>query len=294
MLRHHWIALCLALLSACKPATAPLPTPTPSATDRMNTEITIKLGEPGAEFVKRNPGLVKVEKQPAGLNFYSIAWTTSNQGKVLLENGASSLHLANVLSVQANEDAEAPATSPDSFQDVTVGTNLGAQPLISHDQARLSLYGILHDALAAGWRPLITESDPRLTGKERFDYAMTRDSMIGLDARYVPSLTEWMRIKDSTPWFLYAGHVVLELNFQRDQSRMDPTQPGSYFLSFLFQTDVEHFRGYAGTDHRKDWRQVLPGALAEAHRHRSQLEAELKSQGFHIDESYQGLTPPSQ
>ena len=282
----------LAPLSGCEKPAFTQTAATPSTSKKMSNEISVKLGEPGAEFVKRNPGLVKVEKQPAGLNFYSITWTTSNPGKVLLENGSSSLHLVNVLSVQGNEDAEAPAAHPNSFQEVTIGTNLGAGPLISHDQARITLYGLLHDAVASGWRSLTTESDPRLSGKERFDYALTRDPMIGLCARYVPTLEEWMRIKDSTPWFLYANHMVMELNFQRDQTKTDPNQPGSYFLRFLFQTDVEHFRAYAGTDHRDDWKKVLPGALADARRHRLKLEAELKAQGLHIDETYQGLAPP--
>jgi len=292
MLRRQWLTLLLAVLSGCKPALAPSPLPSPSSPDRMNTEITIKLGEPGADFVKRNPGLVKVEKQPAGLDFYSITWPTTQPGKVMLDNGANSLHLVNVLSVLGNEDADAPTDRPDSFQDVTIGTGLASQALIPHDQARLAMQGLLQQALAAGWRPFTTESDPRLSGKERLDYALDRDSTIGLDARYVPTLDEWMRIKDSTPWFLYANHVVLELNFQRDQTLMDPARPGSYFLTFLFQTDVEHFRGYAGTDHRHDWQAVLPRALAEAHQHRRDMETALKAQGLHIDEASQGPTPP--
>lgn len=294
MRRHRWFTLLLALLGGCKPVVAPLPMPSPSTTGGMKTEVAIKLGEPGADFVKRHPGLVKVDKQPAGLNFYSIMWPTTDPGKVVLDNGASPLHLIHVLSVLGNEDSEATPDRSGSFQDVTVGAGLAPQALISHDQARLAFQGVLQQALDAGWRPFVTESDPRLAGKERLDYVLNRDSSIGLDARYLPTLDEWMRIKDSTPWFLYANHVVLELSFRRDQNRMDPAKPGSYFLTFLFQTDVEHFRGYAGTDHRQDWKDVLPRALADAHRHRRQLETALKAQGLHIDDTSQGPAPPLQ
>jgi hypothetical protein len=290
--RRAWIAVALATLSGCRPKASPFSTPR-SESLKMKKKLEVRFGERGGDFAIRNPGLVKINKQPAGLNFYSIDCKQDDPGEVIIENGTNSLHIANVLGMLASEDADTMDIA-DSFQKVWIGAAVSHQELISHDQARLALYAWLQDATIAGWRPNLYDSDPRLSGKSRFDYATNQDNIIGLDNKYMPSLEEWMRLKDSTHWLLSANHVFLDLSFQRDDTRMDITKPGAYFLSFNFTTALEYFRSYAGADHRKDWKKFMPAARAEAFETRKKIEAELRAKGIPIDESYQDPIPPIQ
>jgi hypothetical protein len=143
-----------------------------------------------------------------------------------------------------------------------------------------------------GWRPVFPTTYPRLFGKDRLAYVIQKDNSIGLDPAYVPTLEEWMNIRDLTDWGLYANGVFLNVALSRGYSLLDPNKPGTYMMTFKLETDVNYFRGFFRSDVRPYWKEVLPARLAEHAVERAKKEAELKAQGVAIDESYQDPMPP--
>jgi hypothetical protein len=253
----------------------------------MMQEVTIKIGELGSEFQKRYPSQVKVNKQPAGLDFYSIDWDTRPRGTVKVDHDKFSLAIDDVLGVQTSIDLELPK---EGFDSITVFAGLSTnndQGLITHDEARDKLYAILKKIEQAGWKIITGRGDPRLKGHDRFNYVVGKDSSAGLGTDFLPSLEEWMRIENLTAWEFYADRQYLSVTFKRERTLLDPTKPGSYLLTYTLKSEAEHFRAYVGPDGRKRWKELLPNELTVHPPLRQKAEATLKAQGIKIDETYQ-------
>jgi hypothetical protein len=256
----------------------------------MTQEVTIKIGELGSEFQKRYPDQVKINKQPAGLDFYSIDWKFAAQGVVKVSHGAHSFEIDNVLSVLTSIDIDTPQ---EGFRKFSINAGITSPDLIPHQEARDKLYAILKAIEQKGWRNLISEDDPRITGKDRLNHVLSVTNSIGLDTKYVPTLDEWMRIENLTPWNFYAEHQYLTVYFKRERILLDPTKPGSYLLTYTLKSEVENYRGYVGTDNRRDWKQKLPAALDDLKQRRAKAEAALKAKDIKIDEAYQDPPLPN-
>lgn len=255
------------------------------------SNVSIKLGESAASFMKRYPDVKRV-RQPAGLDFYSIDWDERPRGTVTLEHGRYTIIIHDVLGLTTSEDQA--ELKNDGFFEYTIFAGVSSPDLISHDEARLKTYAILRHLLDAGWRQVIERSDPRLSGKARQDYMFATSNLNGLDAMYVPTFVDWMRIESGTPWSFYASGAFLQVAFTRERTLTDPTKLGSYLLTFNIQTATEYFRGYAGPDNRLRWKEVLPEELEKVAKLRAQKEAELKAKGVPIDESYRDPPVPGQ
>ena len=260
-------------------------------TTQAMQNISIKLNEDGESLVKRYPALIKVNKQPAGLNFYKINWDSYPQGVVKIEHGQHSFVLENVLGIMGSQDLEIPQEGIDEF---SIYMSLAGTPqgLISHDEARLKTYALLKKIELTGWRNLISEDDPRITGKDRLNYVLKVSNLIGLDTKYIPTLEEWMSIENLTSWTFYADHQYLRVDFKRERTLLDPAKPGSYLLTFSLKSETENFRGYVGPDNRSVWKQKLPAALDDLKQRRQKAEATLRAQGISIDETYQDPPVP--
>lgn len=256
----------------------------------MSNPVTIKLGESGPDFAKRYSSMVNVVHQPAGLDFYSARWGARPHGVVKLDLGSYSLTLPHVLSLQAAQ--ELGQLAPEGLYEFSINTGITEPELIAHDEARLQTYKILSAILQAGWKPFIERSEPRLSGKARYDYTLSTVSVNGLDPSYLPTLDEWMRIESRTPWSFYAPGAYLELSFTRERTLTDPAKPGSYMLTFNVKTEAEHARGYVESDDRPRWKALLPKILPDLVKARQQKEAELKAKGVAIDETYQDPALP--
>lgn len=250
----------------------------------MSEPIVIKLGEAGPAFAKRYVGKVKSTHQPAGVDFYSARWGTRPHGLAKLDLGRYSLTFSHVLSLQAAQ--ELGQLAPEGLYEFSINTGITEPELIAHDDARLQTYKIIAAILEAGWKPFIDLSEPRLSGKARYDYTLSTVSVNGLDPRYLPTLEEWMRIESRTPWSFYAPGAYLELSFTRERTLTDPAKPGSYMLTFNVKTEAEHSRSYVESDDRPRWKALLPKILPDLIKARQQKEAELRAKGVPIDETY--------
>jgi hypothetical protein len=296
-MRPFWIhaSLCgilVAALAACQGKSPPdLATHETKESKKMINSVSIKLGESAAAFVKRYPG-VKLVRQPAGLDFYSIDWDERPRGVVTLEHGKNTIVVDDALGLLTSED-QADLKSEGLFAyTVFAGMSVPSPSLIPHDEARIKTYAILRSIMEAGWRQVIERSEPRLSGKARQDYMFATSNLNGLDATYVPTFEDWMRIPSRTPWSFYADGAFLSVEFTRERTLTDPNKPGSYLLTFRIQTATEYFRGYAGPDNRLRWKELLPAELAKVAKLRAEKEAELKAKGVPIDDSYRDPPPP--
>ena len=179
----------------------------------MTQNVSIKIGEQGAAFVKRYPALIKVQRQPAGLDFYDIDLDADPRGVVVIDHGAYSFTIEDVLSVSSDQDQGEFATEGLAEFDINSGMSVPSPGLIPHDEARQKMHVILQRILQAGWKMFIDRDNPRLRGKDALNYVLTVDEYTTLDASYIPTFEEWMRIKSLTKWRFYADHVYLSVEF---------------------------------------------------------------------------------
>ena len=256
----------------------------------MPSEVTIKLGEMGQSLAQRYPDNVKIQHQPAGLDFYELDWEHS-RGTVRIDHGRHSLVIEDVLGVMSSQDLE--EFKLEGLKAFYISAGITAPDLIAHDEARLKTYAILRRILDAGWKQVIERSEPRLKGKARQDYTLSTSNLNGLDATYLPTFEEWMLIQSRTPWSFYANGLYMEINFTRERTLTDPKKPGSYLLTFNIKTETEYFRGYAGPDNRSRWKEAVPQELVKVAAQRTRKESELRAKGVAIDETYQDPPIPN-
>ena len=256
----------------------------------MQNPIVLIVGEQAAEFEKRYSNLLRIKREPAGLDFYKIDWDEKHPGIATVSKGKYSFEIQDVIGLSGtyNHDNEA-----EGITEFNLYAGITSANLIAHDEARLKTYRLLKKIEDAGWKIVTSRSRPRLVGKERFSYLLNNSSAIGLDLSYIPTLAEWMKIEDGTDWMFYTDHVYLTVNFSRERTLTDTAKPGAYLLNFNLKSEFEQFRGYVPSDDRQNWKALLPAALPKLAAMRTQKEEELRIKGFKINESYQDPPVPN-
>lgn len=256
----------------------------------MSSDFSIRLGESAASLLQRYPTGIKINRQPAGLDFYSKDWGRPPYGRVTVEHGRYSFSVPHATGIRTAEDQD--ELKAEGFAEYTVYALLSDSDKLLHQEARDRIYGLLKSLRDSGWQQLIERGDPRLQGKERLLYTLQTSNLNGLDADYLPTLTEWMQLQDRTPWRLYVDGVFLEMTFDRDPTLMDPEKHGAYLLTINLQTTNEYFRRFVEPKDRLKWQSLLPGVLKDVAIQRAQKETELKAKGVVIMESYIDPKPP--
>ncbi len=271
-----------------------LPSSMSNGPSRMSSSqnIQLRLGEPSADFLARFAGHVQVNSQPAGLDFLSLDWRSPPRATVTLAQPHASISVEHVIGLQTfRRSADGDRQGLSRFA-IYAGLNGGGD--IAHDTARVYVHALLARILAAGWQQMVDADEPRLAGAERLKRTLASSNLNGLDARYVLPLAEWMQVEDGTPWSFVHDDAVLQVTFRRDAARLDPAQPGGYFLSLTWMSVQEHFREMVDADERARWRELVPGMLEQARRKRTEQEDELRKAGWQIDASYVDPTLPAE
>lgn len=256
----------------------------------MTDTLIIRMGESATRFAARAGSRLKVARQPAGIDFYAINWLKPPRGTVRLERGKHTIDIEQVFSALTAEDQE--ELKSEGLFKFSVNAGVSAPEFISHDEARLAIHAILRRILDAGWQQVIERDEPRLRGQARLDHMFATTNSSGLDAAFVPTLTDWMRIPSRTAWNFYADGVYLDVSFTREPTYTDAQKPGAYLLTFNLQTETEYFRGYAGPDNRLRWEEFVQPELDKAAAQRASKEAELVAQGVRLDLSYRDPPVP--
>jgi hypothetical protein len=221
-----------------------------------------------------------------------LDWRSPPRATVTLAQPHASISVEHVIGLQTfRRSADGDRQGLSRFA-IYAGLNEGGD--IAHDTARVYVHALLARILAAGWQQMVDADEPRLAGAERLKRTLASSNLNGLDARYVLPLAEWMQVEDGTPWSFVRDDAVLQVTFRRDAARLDPAQPGGYFLSLTWMSVQEHFREMVDADERARWRELVPGMLEQARRKRTEQEDELRKAGWQIDASYVDPTLPAE
>ncbi len=242
--------------------------------------------ETGAQFATRIQANVDNPLPTSSTTFYRLDWD-NHPIDIKIEHGSNSITLHHVIGVQAGV-----GQSDQLIDGYSVYAGLTNGDTMSHDQARLEMLSIFKHLKDKGWQRFIRLSGPRLSGKDALAYS--KKEFYELDPDYIYTLDEWMRLKDGSRWMLQANGVYVTIAMRRDQSKMDPQQPGAYFVSYKFESEKKYYAPYFKDEDLKKWEinaarwiALYPGIKKEMNQIRAKKEAELKAQGIMIDESYQ-------
>ena len=246
--------------------------------------IKIEVGELGSQFLQRNnlPAKGHVDKQPAGLNFYEHDWSTKTPGTVLIEHGKHSFQIPNALGIMGREDT---LRVDAGLEKVSIRAGITRADTIEHNDARREFIEVLQNLIKSGWKPFIAYEDPRLSGEQAYRY-YEEDNYYAVPIGYSPTLEQWMRISTAR-WYLHADEVFLEINFQRDSSKMDPNQPGAYLFSFNLQSKEEKAKAQFEGDDRDHWQDLWVDRIKSLKKQRYEKEKELAKRGYTIFTDYE-------
>ncbi len=226
-----------------------------------------------------------IDRQPAGLDFYSIDWPSTARGQVFLEHGPYSFAFPNTLGVTGTYDRSFPNKGLYVFH---INGGMATQSDIYHDEARLRFLEFLAMLKQKGWRTFINLEDPRLPTHQALHYALQEDNIlysVPIDAEI--DLNTWMQIK-ANDWRMYAGDAIMKIGFRRDTSRLDLDKPSAYLFSYEIYNRQQLIRNQLSSEERKQAAQIWPERKLELEEKRLQKEALLELQGYHIDRSYIG------
>jgi hypothetical protein len=254
----------------------------------MLLDITLKIGEQGTSLAKRYPEL-RIDRQPAGIDFYEKRWTQTPRGRLTMDHGKHSFTIDNVYSFSSLLDKDLEQEGILKFR---LNAGLTTADTISHKEALVQMYAMLRAFEKQGWKSITQHGDPRLRGKDRLNYVLDGMHSISLDTNYTPNPDEWMRLANMTQWEFYADHLYLEVNFMRQSAGENSPNVGAYLIGFVIKSEAEYFRNHVKSEDRQRWKQVLPGVLTHLASLRAEEEAKLRAKGIAIDESYQDPPVP--
>ena len=230
------------------------------------------------QYTKKN-----VDRQPAGLNFHDQRWNTKSKGTVQVANGDYSFTIPNVLSLMGTEDTE---HLNEGIYKFSVRSGITPDEFISHDQARIQFMAMLRSLVALGWQPIVSHSEPRLSGKQAIKYAIQNMGADIIDPQYTPALNEWMEIDSDISCAFHANNVFLDVGFRRNLNYMDKNGEGVYLLNFTLTTKETIARSHFSGNEREQWQTLWVDTMKKLKLIRYQKEVELIKQGYHINTQY--------
>ncbi len=254
----------------------------------MNETLFIRLGEPAKALVAKNLGTLKLDEQPAGLDFVRAKWREPQLGVIEVKQGVLGVKFDKVLTLDAMQDTG--SFGSEGIVEIDVNMMLADQEKIGHDEARQRFFAFLESLRSSGWISTVDRGMPRLAGQDRFVYTMSRSATMGLDVAHLPNLSEWMRIEPQTPWGFWREGVFLEVSFMREPTLLDVAKPGVYVLTARVRTASEEARSLVEPRDRDRWKEALPGVLKQLDVLRDREERELSAKGITIRTEY--LDPP--
>ncbi|MQR02786.1 hypothetical protein [Glaciimonas soli] len=251
-------------------------------------EVTIRVGQQGKEWVDMYPNAVHVNDKNANgeIVFYKVDWPDQGPfGTVSIDHGVNSFNVPYVMGVMGSA---LPSDHPDEgIDEFDLSVSLTPSPTESHPEALHQFYALLKTIQNVGWKREIRVFNPRLSGRDALLYSQTEDGDgYSIDASYVPTLIEWMKIEDiGSHWRFYANNVYLDVTFMRDHDKMDTNQPGAYLVSLNFKNSNSVERAYFKEKDRPRYKQLYPAERKRLAKLRGEAERKISSQ-YHIDETY--------
>lgn len=249
----------------------------------MASKISVSIGMTGKEFVEDNKitDTVKVDRQPAGINFYEYDWPSDNRGIVKFTHGEYEFEVNDVLGIVCPEYADG---RDGGFTNISISFGFAGGGKVSHDQVRKEFLDFIDHLRSLGWVRVISYSDPRLSGEEAYRFYKT-DSFYSFPLDYRPNLDEWMAL-DDPQWRLRANDVFVDVEFHRDRKKMDPEGLGSYLFVMKIQSAEQFAKGQFAPEDRDNWKDLWNDEIRRLKQHRYSREEQIKKAGGTIDTNY--------
>ena len=254
--------------------------------ETSDSTVVLQLGDPALSHFGDSGS---THQRQEGLIFYQKEFQQGSHGTVEFIHGTHHVLVENVLSAVGDEDVGMPPEITMQSGITEWSINFGATdqeadlPIVGRDRL-MQFFAALR---AGGWKRFVDISDPRLAGKEAWQYS---DGAYYLDPTYTPTLDEWKASLIKMPkWVFYADGVYLKIYVQVWPAGIAGKQV--YLFSLDIQNEYEFYgvRFFHGKDREgmRNWKALLPAKLEEYHAMRLKTEAKLKAQGYTIDTTYQ-------
>lgn len=249
-----------------------------------DTPATIALGDPSQTHL--NGPEARTEQHPVGMTFYKRSWPVDQLGKVRYVQGPHSFDLSRVTSVMGSCDRANPQRGIYAW-DINAFPMDG--PTIPHQQARDELFRLFAQLRQAGWTRYVEPFAARLEGEQALRHFLQRGGHYALDPTLIPTMQDWMRINQHLPyWQFWAGGSYLMLRVIDEPSLRGLERDGVYMFSIDIDSESSNFGNYFNdVEQKRHWQKFVLPEIEAMHQQRIRTEAELRSQGYTIDTSYQ-------
>lgn len=257
--------------------------PTLGNRNNMKSLMHIRLGNPKGSDLD-GPGS-STDNHPSGIKFYQREWQRGSLGTVEFVHGKHSFTIDNVLSALGTDDRDVP----DGIYDWDISFGVSPEQADTHEAALARTMRLFSDLRTRGWTRYIETDDPRLNGKQAWDY-LKINTEYSLDPNYTPTIDEWRAALRKMPqWKFYADGVYLKVSLI-ENNMGDFIGKTTYLLLINIGSEYAFYGiGYFPGDSDKiaNWKALLPAELQKYHADRLKTEAALKEQGYTIDTTYQ-------
>ncbi len=175
----------------------------------------------------------------------------------------------------------------------------GVSTNAKHEDAMAYFYQQVQNLNAAGWQRYIFPNEARIPGTEAGKFTNINEVLgknVGTGPWMDPNLKltkqVWVSLPMINTWMFYSGHEYLDLMVQRENSKDDPQNRGSYLFTWTFKSESEFYAEFVRAEDHARWRELLPAELTRMGKERQKTEAQLKKMGIKIDENYKDAKPP--
>ena len=254
--------------------------------------LVFTVGENPTDFIQRMKNVgqpIGVDRQPAGLNFYTMKSQQGTRQVARIEHGQYSFDIPPIMKYMGTEDADLPELGIKLLRFTFVRKDDGQKN--THEQAREFFIGYIKMLSDLGWQRFITPSKPRISGSQSYQYILEGNDYYVPDLTVEPSLETWKAMENTHIWTLYTDGLFMKIKYRREQDPSDknktPDESAYYIFSLEITTKDEFAKGYMDFENRATWKQHWASEIKPLKTLRYKIEAELRDKGYTIDTSYQ-------
>jgi hypothetical protein len=260
--------------------------------NKPSQPLVFTVGENPTDFMQRMNNIgqpIGVDRQPAGLNFYTMKSQQGTRQVARIEHGQYSFDIPPIMKYMGTEDADLPELGIKLLRFTFVRKDDGQKN--THEQAREFFIGYIKMLSDLGWQRFITPSKPRISGSQSYQYILEEKQRYVPDLDIEPSLKTWKAMENTHIWTLYADDLFMKIKYRREQDPSDqhktPDESAYYIFSLEITTKDEFAKGYMKFEQRDTWKQHWIPVIKKLKTRRYKIEAELRDKGYTIDTSYQ-------
>ncbi|MFT4908695.1 MAG: hypothetical protein ACI978_002792 [Oleispira sp.] len=259
--------------------------------NKLSQPLVFTVGEKPTDFIQRMNNIgqpIGVNRQPAGLNFYTIRSPQGTRKSARIEHELYSFDIPPMMKYMGTEDADLPELGIKSLDFTFVRKDDGQKN--THEQAREFFIGYIKMLADLGWQRFINTSEPRLSGLQSYQYILEGNDYYVPDLNVEPSLKTWKAMGNTHIWTLYADNLFMDIKYRRKQDPSDqhksPDESAYYIFSLEITTRDEFAKSGMKFDQRDTWKQHWVPIMKRLKTLRYKKEADLNEKGYVIDTDY--------